>query len=522
MNYAQGLDVLEQAVPSDDDEVRRNVALYKAQLLDNLRDEERFGDTPELRADRWRIVDKLNPLAERLTDRSFTDLCLGELITPPTPVPSQRAAYPVVQQAPISQRMERASGQSHADVASESASATIPVNSAPEPVVLEMTFEPAGEEGAIVRWESDVLGSRESRLVPPYGATDLPLVLSALDYLQSSEGHTGFSAKEIERLEMLGLAVDSQLFTQAHRAVGTALFKALTADKIGSEALGSARNFATATGAPLAISLHFPPQAVKLAALPWELLWDDRPEPLLIGLGRESTLTRYLDLDIALPPPRRGGRPLIILPVIAQAGLSEEERRTERAAREEAWATLIEQGDATLLQEVSPATREALFDRLDMLDVPPDILHFVGHGKYFDGEGHLVLDKANGDWEPTPVSKLAGQLRGVRMVVLTSCQGAMVTETPGSTLAMLTGGATAISAIGVPLVLAMQLTVRTQAAYRLLEIFYRNVARGRSVQEAMSRARHGLYSEESDGASWYVPVLYIRSRERGPTLMIHA
>lgn len=316
MNYRQALSVLEQAVSPGDDEPRRDVALYKAKLLDNLRDEERFGDTPTLSADRWRIVDALNPLAERLTGRSFTDLCLG--------LP------------PMDQRLDPGSGT---------------------PVV-------------------------------------------------------------------------------------------------------------------------------------------------------------------ATPQPRAGGRPLTILPVIAHAGMSEEERQEERATREEAWAALSGQGDAELLPEVSPATPAALFDRIDMLAAPPDILHFVGHGKFLDGQAYLVLDKAGGGWAPTPVSQLAAQLRGVRLVVLASCQSAMVAATPGATPTMLTGAATAISATGVPLVLAMQLTVRTQAAYRLLAIFYRNLARGRSVQEALSRARHGLYSEEPEGASWYVPVLYVRSREQGPALLI--
>lgn len=494
MNYRQGLAALEQVAAGGDAEARRDIALYKAQLLENLRSEERFGTTETLRSDRARIVDKLNPLALQLAGVSFTDLCLG--VVPKAPPPT--ADPPPAILPPASERTP----------------------AAPMPVALEITFALDDDGWAQIRWEAHILGVRQSRFMPPYGPADLPLVLRALDYLQASQGQSAFSADDMDRLEALNLARDGFLTDQAHRSVGMALFTALTVDPAGREALATVRNMATASGAPLAISLHLPPQAVGLAALPWELLWDERPEPVLIGLGRSSTLTRHLDLDSALPPPRAGGRPLRILPVLPQAGMPDAERQEERAAREQAWATLRDQGDAELLPKVSPATREALFDRLDMLDAPPDILHFVGHGKYLDGQGHLVLDRPGGGWEPTPVALLASQLRGVRLVVLVSCQSAMLAEGTGPTPAMLTGAATAISAAGVPLVLAMQLTIRKAAAYRFLEIFYRHLARGRSVQAALARARHGLYAEEGDGASWYVPVLYMRSRERGTAVMI--
>lgn len=508
MNYRQGLHALEQAILPDDEESRHDMALYKAQLLNNLRDEERFGSTETVRTERWRIVDKLNPFALQLTGVSFTDLCAGTSASA-TESRSLPGAPPTPRPAPSVGPTSAGGDESR-------------LRDAPETLALELTFELTGPHEASVRWESDVLGVRQSRLVLPYSETDLPLVLNALDYLQSSQGHPGFSAEAMARLEALGLAVSGLLTLQAHRAVGTALFRALTQDTRGGEALATARNMSIATGAPLAISLHFSPDAVALAALPWELLWDERPEPLLISLGREATLNRHLDLAAALPPARTGGRSLGILPVIPQAGVSAQEHQEERAAREAAWAALQAQGDAEMLKELRPATRAALFDRLDMLDTPPDILHFVGHGKYLHGEGHLILDEADGGWEPTPVSSLAAQLRGIRLVVLVSCQSAALAESGGPTLAMLTGAATAISAVGVPLVLAMQLTVRKTAAYRFLEIFYRNLARGRSVQEALSRGRHGLYAEEGDGASWYVPVLYVRSRERKPVFMVDA
>ena len=77
MNYELGLRVLEPFVRPEDEDAWRDFKLYKGQLLENLRDERRYGSTETLRSDRSRIVDKLNALALRLIGTGFTDLCLG-------------------------------------------------------------------------------------------------------------------------------------------------------------------------------------------------------------------------------------------------------------------------------------------------------------------------------------------------------------------------------------------------------------------------------------------------------------
>jgi len=90
MNYERGLQMLETFVKPEDEESWRDFKLYKGQLLENLRDERRFGTTETLRNERFRIVDKLNPLALRLTGLSFTDLCLGK-----QPLPTVQSAVDV-------------------------------------------------------------------------------------------------------------------------------------------------------------------------------------------------------------------------------------------------------------------------------------------------------------------------------------------------------------------------------------------------------------------------------------------
>jgi hypothetical protein len=56
---------------------------------------------------------------------------------------------------------------------------------------------------------------------------------------------------------------------------------------------------------------------------------------------------------------------------------------------------------------------------------------------------------------------------------------------------------------------------------RFAQKFYDQLLnRGRSLQEAVAHGRQVLFTETSDGASWYVPTLYIRSREAQPTYFV--
>jgi hypothetical protein len=80
--------------------------------------------------------------------------------------------------------------------------------------------------------------------------------------------------------------------------------------------------------------------------------------------------------------------------------------------------------------------------------------------------------------------------------------------------------APALSAAGVPLVIGMQLTARIGAATRASGVIYRALAAGHNLQDAVGQTRQALFVEEADRASWYLPALYIRSRDTGPTYLV--
>jgi CHAT domain len=387
-----------------------------------------------------------------------------------------------------------------------------PPPSADEPLALMLTVA-ATDQAVHIRWECDAIGVCESRFSAPYHSDDLALVVRALDSQQRQA--FSFTAAEQARLAALDLWDSAgRPRTDLARRVGRALHDALTADLAAAKALATVRDYATASARPLALLLRFPPHAVELAALPWELLWPNEPTPLLFSRGAVASCTRHIDLAQALPPahPRQGA--LRILAIAPHAGIAPAVRQNERAARMIAWQPLIDSGQVQMA-EVSPATRPAVMDAIHRQQ--PDVIHYYGHGRYRAGHGELQFDDPSGgpSWiGGDPLTTLFG---GTHLVVLHACQGAMVGDQGDAGL--LTGIAPALSAAGVPLVIGMQLTVRIPAATRASAVIYAALASGRSVQVAVNRARQALYVEEADQSSWYVPVLYICSREAGPAYL---
>lgn len=391
----------------------------------------------------------------------------------------------------------------------------------PNEIALTITVTPAGE-GASLRWEADVIGARESALAPPIPSADLPLVLRALDVLQDpaypyahtaeQARHFAFDANERERLDALDLLASAgRVALDAPRRLGRRLYAALTGDPVAREALATTRDHAAALGRPLSLELRFPPDTARLAALPWELLWDDGPTPLLLSRGLAGNLTRCLDLAQAVGPPRLSSGPLRILAVSPQAGIGPELRQVERAARETAFAPLVARGQV-VIQEIEPADRCALVRAIEAAE-RPDIVHFYGHGRLRDGEGELLLDDpGNAGW--VPARALSALLGGVGLVALFACQGATVGAAPGDPL--LGGVAQSLIAAGVPAVLGMQLAVRARAASRAAAAVYAALSAGHSLQAGLAVARRALFVEERDGASWFVPALYLRERAGGP------
>jgi CheY-like chemotaxis protein len=393
-----------------------------------------------------------------------------------------------------------------------------PPRAVTSPEVLQVQLEFQGDEhSAQIVWRGAEIGREQTQFDPPYSRGELRLVIRALDVLQYPDyPHAAnaaerrlyaFDAGEQSTLRRLGLWDGERLAANAHEVVGDALYQAL--GKAGQAVLKSIRNTAIARGVTANYVLRFPPDALGLASLPWELLRDrDKNQAVLIRGSSVDSCERYVDLDMALPPPLPAGQKLRLLAIAPEHGVPPELRARERAARLRSWDALRDAGAITY-SELSPARVADLNDYLEHAPAPPDVVHFFGHGGFRDGTGYLCFDDGAGGRDTVNAARLAPALRNARLIVVHACQSALVHD-EGS---LLTGVAPALSTVA-GAVVAMQLSVRTETALRFCEIFYRQLLqRGSSLQSAVAQGRHVLFTEASDGAGWYVPVLYIRSRE---------
>jgi CheY-like chemotaxis protein len=392
---------------------------------------------------------------------------------------------------------------------------------APTLVALEFQLH---DRVAQITWRTSLVGREVTVFAPPYAEAELPLVIRALDAVQypnypnpaseSERRHFGFSDSEQTVLSGLGLWRGARVPAGAYQIVGQALYQALGA--AGQSVLKSIRNASIAQQRTTSYVLRFPPDGIGLAALPWELLWEkDKNQAVLFHGNTIDSCERYVDLDMAIPPPIAAGQRLHLLALAPTYQIPDSIRQSERAARLETWDKLRAAGNITY-DELSPLTMRRLNDYLRNAPARPDIIHYFGHGTYRDGKGYLMFDDGAGGKDYVSAERLAAVLGNVRLVVMHACQSAMVDEQGG----LLTGVAPALSIV-TGAVVAMQLTVRIDSATRFAEVFYDEVLnKGRSLQEAVARGRQVLFAETPDGASWYVPTLYIRSRDPQPVYLL--
>jgi DNA-binding NtrC family response regulator len=373
-------------------------------------------------------------------------------------------------------------------------------------LILSVRFLPG--EPALLIWESHLGGGSRSYFHLPFAVSELPLILRALDAIQwPSHPALGprFSDDEQTTLARLQLWDAGQVVADIDRRVGQLLYQAIVADPAARSALYHIRNTAIHKRQPLTFTLRFQPDAITMAALPWELLWDEQ-QPLLLSGSKLSSCIRYLDVPQAVPPAPIMGRKLRLLAVCPTKGIPDHIHGDEKSGRTEALQPLAE-ADILTIEELRPAPIDALTDRLQEGE-PVDIMHFYGHGIWQHGQAYLQFDDGL-----LSASQLTTLIADIPLVVLYACRSGTVGPDD-----LFTGIAPTLSAAGVSVVVAMQFTIGIQAANRFSMVLYRNLARGESLQTAVAKARQALFVGHKK--SWYVPVVYIRSRDMGPLVLV--
>lgn len=288
------------------------------------------------------------------------------------------------------------------------------------------------------------------------------------------------------------------------REIGGALYTALFRDEVGALLAGS-RQRALAHQSGLRIRLRI--DSPEVAALPWELLFDEREDQFL-ALSQETPIVRYLPAGapvepLTVEPPLRilgiVSAPKNLPPVNVEAEkarLEESISRTGRSRRVE--VVWLEGQTWRALQEA-------------MLSGPWHIVHYLGHAQLNEetGAGELLLADDAGQSKALAADEFGSLLEdhaSLRLVVLNACEGARSDEARpfGSIAAELVRS-------GLPAVVAMQYEITTAAAAELTRAFYAALAEGLPVDAALAVARAAIRLASQASVEWATPVLYLRS-----------
>lgn len=245
--------------------------------------------------------------------------------------------------------------------------------------------------------------------------------------------------------------------------------------------------------------------AAGLGAVPWELLHRAETDTFL-ALDRHTPILRHLEVAqpmSPLPPPGM----LEVAGVaaapseLAALDLSAEKQELEATRGKRRWRVRF------LAQPTVDELRRALVEQ------GVHVLHFMGHGDFDPqlGQGVLLFEDGRGGCLPLTGQALAAKVAGVpslRLVVLNACHSAA-----GSVADPYGGVAAALVRGGIPAVVAMQQPIADAAAIAFSKAFYRRLAAGAELEEALTEGRQAIHTLAPAGGAFSIPVLFSRTSE---------
>jgi tetratricopeptide (TPR) repeat protein len=268
--------------------------------------------------------------------------------------------------------------------------------------------------------------------------------------------------------------------------------------------------------------------ASDLLALPWEILHDG--DGYLSQGGNGVRVRRRLP-NRKRTPPAEAKLPIRALLLSPRPEIDEDGNQVGYLDHRSSALPLVQAmenlGEGLVRVDMLrpptfPALKEAL-QRAQKADDPYEIVHFDGHGVYDRrvGLGALCFeDPRDSDklgqrrLQLVHANELAAQLRdyGVPLVVLDACQTAQAVKDPQASVAA------KLLEEGVGSVVAMSHSVLVETARRFVEPFYRALAEGERVGDAMLAGQEALYGDpyrfkimgagDLELQDWFVPVLY--------------
>lgn len=254
------------------------------------------------------------------------------------------------------------------------------------------------------------------------------------------------------------------------------------------------------------------PRVRPFMQIPWEILFDPNADASqLLALDSRRAIVRMIDSNEPHVDPPSGPLKRILLVSANPVDTDRLQLDVERRRVEEVLSRYGLQPDV-----LRGATRSTLLDHIQ--NCVPQIVHFMGHGSLIDGEGVLLLEGRKRARDPLPASAFASFCTGrsvPRLVILNSCRTAAVGR--ARTFQAFASVAAALSAAGVPAVIAMQSTIRDTSAIRFMERLYEGLLRNAPIEAALADARSSLSAIDRYMLDWAAPVLYLRAHAGGIT-----
>lgn len=248
-----------------------------------------------------------------------------------------------------------------------------------------------------------------------------------------------------------------------------------------------------------------------VAELPWEFAFDTDRNAFLAT--EEVNFARNVVTAVPMEEIAPRHRDLSVLVVAAQPlGWEPLSTDEEVALLLRGFHPLIAAGWITveLLTAATPSTLHRRLAQAQSRGRPFDVVHFIGHGEFDEGEGSgsLVFDDGSGGSQHLGGVTLREMFshRSVRVLFLNACDSSR-----GGRSDFNRGVAQALVAGGVPVVVGNQFKVLDPSAITFAGHFYWSLAQGLSVGYAAREARVALrYSLDGDAIDWAVPVVFAR------------
>lgn len=241
--------------------------------------------------------------------------------------------------------------------------------------------------------------------------------------------------------------------------------------------------------------------------LPWELMTPQGFE--FFGIGTRYSIRRYPGNIPSLTSPQstlRAG-PLRILFMACspddntQLFFEKEEEYLQKAIS--GLDTAYDSGDMGSFQELKERVCE----------FQPHVVHLSGHGVIKDDSvGYFAFEDMNGKADLKSSDEICRILsgQGVQCVFVSGCHSG---EAPTDDILM--GICQNLVAGGIPYAVGWAASIADTHAIDFVRDFYKFLASGRSIDQALNQARWSLWNtQKQDGdLSWILPVLYASSQE---------